>query len=186
MTNTEKTVNVTATTNVSSIPSFETHARVIINAYKGFDKAQAKLSDTIATSMQKHVDAFAINVGRDKKACEMLRTSIVDSQIVIDADAQGLMNKKTFVEYAQSAMRALHFNVEFTPTLKNNADYKLPWSKKTSTSTDKKAGKVEVTTIESLFETMRKAIKQTRLLNLSLQTGLLIDVCLELDENFKE
>lgn len=169
-----------------SIPSFDAHAKTIINAYKGFDKAQSKLSDTIATSMQRHVDAFAVSVGRDKKACEMLRASIVDSQIVIDADAQGLMAKKTFVEYAQSAMRALHFNVDFVPTLKNNADYKLPWSKKASTSPDKKAGKVEVTTIESLFETMRKAIKQTRLLNLSLQTGLLIDVCLELDENFKE
>jgi len=169
-----------------SIPSFDKRAKVIIDATKKADNAFAKLSDTIQITMQQHVDDFAINVGRDKKACTLLRDSIVDSQVVIDAVATGSMEKKTFTEYAQAAMRALHFNVGFEPSLKNNKDYKLPWSKKASTSTDKKAGKVEVTTIESLFETMRKAIKQTRLLNLSLQTGLLIDVCLELDENFKE
>ena len=169
-----------------SIPSFDKRAKVIIDATKKADTAFAKLSDTIQITMQQHVDDFAINVGHDKKACTLLRDSIVDSQVVIDAVAIGLMEQKTFTEYAQSAMRALHFNVEFSPALKNNKDYKLPWSKKTSTSTDKKAGKVEVTTIESLFETMRKAIKQTRLLNLSLQTGLLIDVCLELDPEFKE
>jgi len=169
-----------------SIPSFDAHAKTIINAYKGFDKAQSKLSDTIATSMQRHVDAFAVSVGRDKKACEMLRASIVDSQIVIDADAQGLMAKKTFVEYAQSAMRALHFNVDFVPTLKNNADYKLPWSKKASTSPDKKAGKVETTDMPAFFATMKKAISQARLLNQALTVGLLIDICVELDPEFKE
>ena len=171
---------------VSTVPSFDKRAKTIIDAFKGFDKAQSKLSDTIATTMQQHVDEFAILVGRDKKACEMLRTSIVDSQIVIDADASGLMQKKTFTEYAQSAMRALHFNVSFLPTLKNNADYKLPWSKKASTDTPKKAGKIETTDMPAFFATMKKAISQARLLNQALTVGLLLDICIELDPDFKE
>ena len=184
MASNKKTVNATDTK--STIPSFDKRATVIIDAFKGFDKAQTKLSDTIATTMQQHVDDFAVNVGRDKKACEMLKTSIVDSQIVIDADASGLMQKKTFTEYAQSAMRALHFNVAFVPTLKNNKDYKLPWSKKVSTDTAKKAGKVETTDMPAFFATMKKAISQARLLNQALTVGLLIDICIELDPEFKE
>ena len=184
MTSTKKTVNATDTKSI--IPSFDKRATTIINAFKGFDKVQAKLSETIATTMQQHVDDFAVNVGRDKKACEMLKTSIVDSQIVIDADASGLMQKKTFTEYAQSAMRALHFNVAFVPTLKNNKDYKLPWSKKASTDSTKKAGKVETTDMPAFFTTMKKAISQARLLNQALTVGLLIDICIELDPEFKE
>jgi hypothetical protein len=184
MASNKKTVSVTDTKN--TIPSFDKRATVIIDAFKGFDKAQTKLSDTIATTMQQHVDDFAVNVGRDKKACEMLKTSIVDSQIVIDADASGLMQKKTFTEYAQSAMRALHFNVAFVPTLKNNKDYKLPWSKKVSTDTTKKAGKVETTDMPAFFATMKKAISQARLLNQALTVGLLLDICIELDPEFKE
>jgi hypothetical protein len=183
MTSTKKTVNATATK--STIPSFDKRATVIIDAYKGFDKAQAKLSDTIAMTMQQHVDDFAVNVGRDKKACEMLKTSIVDSQIVIDADASGLMQKKTFTEYAQSAMRALHFNVGFIPTLKNNKDYKLPWSKKASDPV-KKAGEVKTTDLPAFLETMKKAISQGRLLGYDFTCSLLLDACLELDPEFKE
>jgi len=169
-----------------SIPSFDKRAKVIIDATKKADNAFAKLSDTIQITMQQHVDDFAINVGRDKKACTLLRDSIVDSQVVIDAVAIGSMEQKTFTEYAQSAMRALHFNVEFSPALKNNKDYKLPWSKKASTSPDKKAGKVKTTDMPAFFETMRKAIDQCVTLNLLMTKGLLIDICLELDENFKE
>ena len=171
---------------VSTVPSFDKRAKTIIDAFKGFDKAQSKLSDTIAMTMQQHIDEFAIRVGRDKKACEMLRTSIVDSQIVIDADASGLMEKKTFTEYAQSAMRALHFNVSFVPTLKNNADYKLPWSKKASTEPAKKAGEVIVTNLPALLQTLKKAIVQARELGQGLAVGQLIDICLELDDKFKE
>jgi len=59
MTNTEKTVNVTATTNVSSIPSFDAHARAILKSAIATDKIQAKHSEIVNTSFQKHVDNFA-------------------------------------------------------------------------------------------------------------------------------
>jgi hypothetical protein len=183
MTNSNQTVNATDTK--SAIPSFDLHAKAILKSAIATDKIQAKHSEIVNTSFQKHVDNFAILVGRDKKACNMLRESIVNSQVVIDSVAQGLMESKTFVEYAQSAMRALHFNVDFLPTLKNNKDYKLPWSKKASDPV-KKAGKVEVTDMPAFFATMKKAISQARLLNQALTVGLLIDICIELDPEFKE
>ena len=37
---------------VSTVPSFDKRAKIIIDAFKGFDKAQTKLSDTVATTMQ--------------------------------------------------------------------------------------------------------------------------------------
>jgi hypothetical protein len=184
MTTSNQTVTATATT--SAIPSFDNYARAILKSAIATDKIQAKHSEIVNTSFQKHVDAFAINIGRDKKACNMLRESIVNSQVVIDSVAQGLMEEKTFTEYAQSAMRALHFNLGFTPTLKNNKDYKLPWSKKVSTDTTKKAGKVETTDMPAFFATMKKAISQARLLNQALTVGLLLDICIELDPEFKE
>jgi hypothetical protein len=184
MTNSNQTVNATDTK--SAIPSFDSHAKAILKSAIATDKIQAKHSEIVNTSFQKHVDNFAILVGRDKKACNMLRESIVNSQVVIDSVAQGLMEEKTFTEYAQSAMRALHFNVDFLPTLKNNKDYKLPWSKKVSTDTAKKAGKVEVTDMPAFFATMKKAISQARLLNQALTVGLLLDICIELDPEFKE
>jgi hypothetical protein len=183
MTNSNQTVNATDTK--SAIPSFDSHAKAILKSAIATDKIQAKHSEIVNTSFQKHVDNFAILVGRDKKACNMLRESIVNSQVIIDSVAQGLMEQKTFVEYAQSAMRALHFNLGFTPTLKNNKDYKLPWSKKASDPV-KKAGKVETTDMPAFFATMKKAISQARLLNQALTVGLLIDICIELDPEFKE
>ena len=183
MSNLNQTVNATDTK--SAIPSFDSHAKAILKSAIATDKIQAKHSEIVNTSFQKHVDNFAILVGRDKKACNMLRESIVNSQVIIDSVAQGLMESKTFVEYAQSAMRALHFNLGFTPTLKNNKDYKLPWSKKTSDPV-KKAGKVETTDMPAFFATMKKAISQARLLNQALTVGLLIDICIELDPEFKE
>jgi hypothetical protein len=95
------------------------------------------------------------------------------------------MQKKTFTEYAQSAMRALHFNVAFVPTLKNNKDYKLPWSKKASDPV-KKAGEVKTTDLPAFLETMKKAISQGRLLGYDFTCSLLLDACLELDPEFKE
>jgi hypothetical protein len=184
MTNSNQTVNATDTK--SAIPSFDSHAKAILKSAIATDKIQAKHSEIVNTSFQKHVDNFATLVGRDKKACNMLRESIVNSQVVIDSVAKGLMEEKTFTEYAQSAMRSLHFNVDFIPSLKGNADYKLPWSKKASTNTAKKAGKVETTDMPAFFATMKKAISQARLLNQALTVGLLIDICIELDPEFKE
>ena len=174
---------------VSLVPSFDATAHDIAGAFEIFDGAQANLTAHVTATMQKFIDAAALKLpNRDQKSCDALGKAIRDSQAVTDiCDGMGAMDRKTFTEYAQSAMRAFHFNVPFAPSLKNDKDYILPWSGAAGKTTNaKRAGKVESTTDEAFFETMRKAIHQARLLQHELTVGLLIDACLEIDPEFTE
>lgn len=171
--------------NVITLPSFDTTAKTLIKGWKTFDKAQDKLSAVVCTSMQRFVDTWAVQVGKDEKACKALGKAIRESQVVIDAVATGQMEKRTFTEYAQSAMRALHYGVEFTPALKNDAEKILPFSKKATPATAK-AGKVTSTTREELDKTISKAIAQARILGLSEFSASMVDLAIESLEGFKE
>jgi hypothetical protein len=166
--------------------SFDKFATEIVKGFKSFDQAQAKLSEVVETSMQQFVDHVATTMGRDQKACEAMRKAINDSQVVIDTVAQGIMEKKTFTEYAQSAMRALHFNVEFAPSLKNDETKKLPWSKKGSSNTSAKSGKVTNTSREELDKTLSKALAQARILGLTEFAANVLDLAIDSLDGFKE
>ena len=172
-------------TNVIILPSFDNHAKTILKGWKTFDKAQGKLSAIVNTAMQQFVDTWAIQVGKDEKAVKALGKAIRESQVVIDAVATGQMEKRTFTEYAQSAMRALHYGVEFTPALKNDAEKILPFSKKATPATAK-AGKVQSTTREELDKTISKAIAQARILGLSEFSASMVDLAVESLDGFKE
>jgi hypothetical protein len=172
-------------TNVIVLPSFDSHAKTILKGHKAFDKASEKLSEAVGKAMQKFVDTWAVQVGKDEKACKAMGKAIRDSQVVLDAVATGQMERKTFTEYAQSAMRALHYGVEFTPSLKNDDTKKLPFSKK-STPATAKAGKVTSTTREELDKTISKAIAQARLLGLSEFSASMVDLAIESLDGFKE
>ena len=172
-------------TNVITLPSFDSHAKSILKGWKTFDKAQDKLSAVVCTTMQKFVDTWAVQVGKDEKACKALGKAIRESQVVIDAVATGQMEKRTFTEYAQSAMRALHYGVEFSPALKNDAEKILPFSKKATPATAK-AGKVSSTTREELDKTISKAIAQARILGLSEFSASMVDLAIESLDGFKE
>lgn len=172
-------------TNVIALPSFDNHAKAILKGWKTFDKAQDKLSTVVTTAMQQFVDTWAIQVGKDEKSVKAMGKAIRDSQIVIDAVATGQMEKKTFTEYAQSAMRALHYGVEFSPALKNDETKKLPFSKK-APSANAKAGKVTSTTRAELDKTISKALHQARLIGLEGFAADLIDLCTEALADFKE
>lgn len=165
--------------------SFDNFARDIVKGYKGFDKAQTKLSTTVETTMQRFVDHVAVTLGRDEKSCKALQKAVADSQVVIDTVAAGIMEKKTFTEYAQSAARALHFNVPFVASLKNDDTKKLPWSKKPA-STTAKAGKVTSTTRDELDKTLSKALAQARVLGLTEFAADVLDLALDRLEGFKE
>lgn len=165
--------------------SFDTFARDIVKGFKGFDKAQAKLSTVVDSTMQRFIDHVAVTIGRDEKACKALQKAVADSQVVIDTVAQGIMEKKTFTEYAQSAARALHFNVPFEASLKNDTDKKLPWSKK-GTTTTAKAGKVTSTTRDELDKTLSKALAQARLLGLTEFAADVLDLAIDRLDGFKE
>jgi hypothetical protein len=172
-------------TNVIVLPSFDSHAKSILKGWKSFDNAQDKLSIVVCTAMQKFVDTWLVQVGKDEKAIKAMGKAIRESQVVIDACATGQMEKKTFTEYAQSAMRALHYGVEFSPALKNDESKKLPFSKK-STPATAKAGKVSSTTREELDKTISKAIAQARILGLSEFSASMVDLAIESLDGFKE
>ena len=179
---------VKAVSLVSLVPSFDESAHDIANAHEAFDAASATLTEVVTLTMQRFIDAASLTLpDRDQKSCDALGKAIRDSQAVTDiCDGLGAMERKTFTEYAQSAMRAFHFNVPFAPALKNDKEYILPWSNAKKTANPKRAGKVESTTDEAFFDTMRKAIHQARLLQHELTVGLLIDACLEIDPEFTE
>jgi len=181
-----------------TLPSFDATAEGIIEAHRIGDDAERTKSETIRECMQKFVDVWFLSTGkRDQASCKALYSAIVNSQVVIDAcEGVGSMQLGTFKNYAGGAQRALHFNIEWTPTLFQNKERKLPWSKKPATekaegtkgsATDvRKAGKVQTTTDAELIETLRKAVQQARLLNRHMTVGLLIDAAQEIDASFKE
>jgi hypothetical protein len=167
--------------------SFDTFAVDIVKGYKSFDKAQAKLSTTVETTMQKFVDYVSVTMGRDKSACDALKKAVADSQIVIDTVAAGIMEKKTFTEYAQSAQRALHYNVPFTASLKNDKEMSLPWSKAGAGSgVPSKSGKVTVTDRAELDKTICKVLAQARAIGQLGFAADLLDLCLDRLDGFKE
>lgn len=152
--------------------SFDTSARAIAQAYKGFDKASAKLTQTVTTTFQGFVDQWFITNGKEPASVKAMGKAIRESQVVLDLVATGAMEKKTFTEYAQSAMRALHWGVPFSADLKNKPEYALPGGK-ASTSASAKAGKVEKTDLAAAAKTFQKALAQLRTLH---QDGLASDV----------
>ena len=182
----------------NAFPSFDKRATVIIGAHEELDKASALLSEVVHAQIQGYIDEVFLATGkRDQPTCDMLGKMIRESQVVTDAcECDGSMDRRTFTCYAGGAMRALHFNIEWTPRLFQDKERFLPWSKKKpadkatgtkGSSTDpKKAGKVQTTTDKELLDTYRKAIQQARLLNRATQVGALIDLALEIDAEFKE
>lgn len=174
------------TTQTQAPLSFDKFASEIVKGYKSFDKAQSKLSQTVCTTMQQFVDHVAVTRGRDKAACEAMKKAIGDSQIVIDTVAAGIMEKKTFTEYAQSAQRALHFNVPFTPSLKNDKDKALPWGKAGKAQGAPASGKVISTTHAEFHKTLCKALAQARALTLTGFAADMLDLCLDRLDGFEE
>jgi len=167
-------------------PAFDEAARVILKATKAFDLAGSKWSAQIAQSMQQYVDYCATTIGRDEAACKAAQKAIRESQVVLDAIAAGVVEAKTFTEYAQGAARALHHGIEWTATLKNDPTKALPWSKKAKGGAATKAGKVESTDRKALDETLCKALKQARLLGLTEFAAQILDVAIESLDGFEE
>lgn len=170
--------------------SFDSHGTAIVRQFVAYDKklsdATEKLTAVVNREMQAFVDAWVI-AGNDRgqASCNALGKAIRDSQVVLDAVAVGGMVKKTFTEYAQGAMRALHYDVPFTADLKNDASKKLPWSK-AKESTTAKNGKVSTTTRAELDKTLTKALAMARTLGLLEFAADLVDLCTDSLDDFKE
>lgn len=187
--------NIMSTIQTSTKPTvivvpFEDHARAIVKGWATYDKqagkAREKLTSIVNREIQAGIDAWLI-AGNDRgqASCNALGKSIRDAQAFIDIVAAGAMDKKTFTEYAQGAMRALHYDVPFTADLKNDASKKLPWSK-SKESTTAKNGKVSTTTRAELDKTLTKALAMARTLGLLEFAADLVDLCTDSLDDFKE
>jgi hypothetical protein len=170
--------------NVHTI-SFDKNASKIVGAYKAFDAASGKLSAVVTTEFQSFIDAWSIANNRGEASCKAMQKEIRECETVLNIVASGAMEKTTFTEYAQSAARALHFGLEFSPSLKNNDEYKLPWSKKSSTKT-KTSGTVQSTSRAELDKTISKALAQMRILGLTELAAETLDLMIDRLDGFKE
>jgi len=171
---------------VTIVPiSFDKSAKSIVSAYATMDKAVSKTRDTIQIAMQGFCDTWLTTNGKTIESCKALGKTIRESETVIKVVASGAIDKKTFTEYAQSAMRAVFHGVAWEAGLKNNPDYALPGGK-VSTPVAEKAGKVSTTTLDAAHKTLQKALSQYRLLNQSMLVASMLDSIQEFYPDFRE
>lgn len=165
------------------IPSFDTFAKSIVSVQRQADAASIKASTSIVQNIQKFLDSCAVaDVPRTGAGVKALGKAIRECQVFVDAVAVGYFEKKTITEYAQGAMRAYFHSVEFSPTLKNDPDFKIP-------GTDGKVktnGSVRTTDNEAVFKTARKLLDQLRILERDDCAANILDVMLGAFDGFAE
>jgi len=163
--------------------SFDAAAASIMEALETCDEVSARASMLIVITIQQYLDsATASGVNRIQASCEAIGQAVRDA--FVDYIAMGQIESKTVTEYAQGAQRAFFFDCPWTPNIKNDADKKLPWSKKVGKA-GTKSGKVSTTDTAALILTIRKGIEQAMILNLLECKGGLIDLAIEIDPEFK-
>lgn len=157
-------------------PSFNAAGKRIAVAYTRFDLASSRLVSDLSLAFQSYIDTCVIEgLARNEDSCKAIRKAIAlscdeGSGALATAVATGLIERKTIIEYAQSAQRAFYHNVAWAPTLKNDPAFALPWGKAKAVSggvatETKKAGAVVSTTLKDAHSTLMKAIEQYRMLN---------------------
>ena len=174
------------TATIVALPEFDSSASAICKAYEAFDKASAKLSDTVDFVMNGYIDQCnKAGLGKEQADVTRLGKMIRESQTVLDIVASGAMERKTFTEYAQSAMRAFFHGVPFSASLKNDANMGLPWG---GAKGEKKSasGKVITTNRAELDKTLCKALEQARALGLTEFAAEMLDLCIDRLDSFKE
>jgi hypothetical protein len=175
-----------ATVKTVSVPSFTNAAKALGKAYESFDSATAKLSATVCATFTQYLDACTLaGVGKTEKEINAIGKAIRENETVAAFVASGAFEKKTFTEYAQSAMRAYYHGVEFAPGLKNDKAMGLPWGGAKSDKA-KATGKVTTTTRAELDKTISKALEQARALGLLNFAAELVDLATESLDGFSE
>jgi hypothetical protein len=166
-----------------TLVSFDTAALAIVRTMDKADKAYVKATAEVARIMQQFIDAWHVANGKAEASVKAMGKAIRESQTVVDLAAQGACEKKTFTEYAQGAMRALHYGVPFSADLKNKPDMGLPWGKAGKAG---KGGGVQSTSRIDLDKTLSKALAQARMLGLNEFAADVLDLCLDSLDGFKE
>jgi hypothetical protein len=137
-------------------------------------------------SMQQYVDVCRQANGATEASCKALQKAIKESEVVANSVAVGQMESKTWTEYAQSAARALYWNIPFEASLKNDKEFALPWSKKAASKAGTRAGTTVTTNSSELSKTLQKALQQARTIGCTEFAADLLDLCLERLADFKE
>ena len=169
------------------IPSFDKTSRAIFKGASQLAKANDRFGELVCAEMNRFIDSVRLALpGKvDQAACKAMQKTIMESEIVKDSTKETIVKRKTWVENAQGAARALYFGVPFTTDIKNNPDYVLPWGKK-STPEQQKAGKVTSTTREDADKTLSKALAQYRLIGLTGFAADMLDLAIERLDGFTE
>jgi hypothetical protein len=163
---------------------FTTSARNILKALAAFDVASGKVFEVTQREITLFLDKCAVaGVTRDKVGCDRIAETIKTA--FADAVALGQLQQKTVTEYAQGAMRAYHFQIDWTPTLKNDKARKLPWSLKGGVK-GAKSGTVKTTNDAAVIKTMVKVLEQLRLMGRDDVAQGQMDLILEIDPEFTE
>lgn len=167
------------------------HARAVVSAFEGFDKAASKFTGQVTIAFQMMCDTASVaGVKRDEPSIKAFMSDIRNTEAFVDAVAVGMLEQKTVTEYAQSAGRAYFHNVPFTADLKNKPEYALPWSKagkgKKHGAEAGEAGKVQTTDRAELDKTACKLLAQCRMLGLNELAATLLDTLIESLDGFKE
>lgn len=165
--------------------NFNQFAVAIVKAAKSLDVAASKACDAIRSAMQGAVDLAAITYARDEKGTKAFQKDLKECEAFMDAVAVGMLEAKTVTEYVQGAARAHFHAVPWAPTLKNDADKKLPWGKKSAgVETPSKA--TTSNPLEDAHVAMRAALAAYRAANAIDLAGDLLDRVLETFPEFKE
>jgi hypothetical protein len=165
--------------------SFDKSALAVAKAFDKLAKVEAAAASDIQKTMQQFVDKWFTYNGREPASVKAMGKTIRESQAVADLVASGVFEKKTFTEYAQSAMRALHWNVAFEASLKNKPEFALPGGK-AKTSDVGKAGPVTSITRDAADKTLSKALAQYRALGLTEFAANVLDLAIDSLDGFKE
>jgi hypothetical protein len=169
-----------------TVPSLTNAAKALGKAYESFDSATAKLSATVCATFTQYLDACTLaGVGKTEKEINAIGKAIRENETVAAFVASGAFEKKTFTEYAQSAMRAYYHGVDFAPGLKNDKAMGLPWGGAKSAKVTK-AGKSVTTNRAELDKTIRKALEQARAIGLVNFAAELVDLAAESLDGFAE
>ena len=168
-----------------TLVSFDKTALAVLRTIDGADQVYAKATAKVAMHFQQYIDTWFVSNGREPSSVKAMGKAIRESQAVIDLVAKGACERKTFTEYAQSAMRALHWNVPFEASLKNKPELALPGGKGKSSDVGK-AGPVTSITRDAADKTLSKALAQYRALGLTMFAADLLDVALDALDGFKE
>lgn len=158
-------------------PSFNKSGAKIARAFQALDKASEDFRDSMTIAFQSYIDQCVIaGMPRNQDSCNAIRKAIAlacdeGTGALATGVALNYVERKTIVEYGNGAQRAFFHGVPWSPTLKNDPAYALPWGKAKATKEGvtveaKKAGAVSTTSVKDLEQTILKAIEQARMLQM--------------------